>query len=190
MTSRHCRWRAGSEFFIGSTESEFLKNAYGLCRLRLLKPRNHEELLSNTISCCSYLYFSKLAQYPFSFSHPALHLYFRNFLFSWLQTTYYLHPSDIKCSPYISAMVHNCSYFVHLIWATKGGPCTTLCLSRYDLPNLDLFYIFFFFYTIISFFPLIFYMLFLALNTVPCLPGLQTGHFKSLSDLTLDKELN
>lgn len=37
---------------------------------------------------------------------------------------------------------------------------------------------------------LFFLMLFLALNTVPRLPGLQTGHFKSLSDLTLDKELN
>lgn len=40
------------------------------------------------------------------------------------------------------------------------------------------------------FFFFMFYMLFLALDAVPCLPGLQTGHFKSLSNLTLDKELN
>lgn len=61
-----------------------------------------------------------------------------------------------------------------------------LHLTLAHLPNMVCFS---FFYIIISFF-FIFYMLFLALDGVPCLPGLQTGHFKSLSDLTLDKELN
>lgn len=54
------------------------------------------------------------------------------------------------------------------------------------LQVLSVFFIYFLHHNLFTVLP----VLFLAHSNVPCLPGLQTGNFKSLSDLTLDKELN
>lgn len=89
-----------------------------------------------------------------------------------------LYRPDIKCRPHIKNMVNYCSLVKHL----QSG------LSMPVWPT-QLVLLFFFLHHHV-FFSLISYVLFLAVTTAPCLPGQWTGHFKSLSDLTLDKELN